>query len=140
MMARGAPGYAVVYLPGAGTLPDRFEGYVKAPETTDLGTVGAVAIAEVTRRNLATTAVTLSDIVHGLNAGDVEPYRHFDKGDTIGLDIVGAFDNASVLVAAIDLESRDDARYHASLSLGSVRPEVTVALARQVHDLALPTG
>lgn len=140
MLSSGAPAYFGLIVDISGFLPDRFEGYIRGPDTTDDSyTLSQLANAEIQRRYAATTAIEIEDVDHGLRPGQFEPYRHFANGDTIGLDVPGRIDNLAEPVAAIDIVSRDDADYHVNLALSSVTPSQQLAIAKALKELQQPT-
>lgn len=122
---------------GGTDLPERFESYVKGPETSDNATLDAVGAAEFARREALATAFALP-MLHGLGAGEYEPYRHFNVGDWVAIDVPGRYSAASQRVAGINIASADENAYEVVLDLNAVLPDVLVNLARKVEALATP--
>lgn len=143
MMTRGTPGVAAVLTDGGGLgnpLPDRFEGYLKGPDSDDLTTLYQAATTEILARYAAASAIALREVDHGLGPGQYEPYRHYGLGDTIGLDVPGRFTNTPEVVKAITGESGDRARYTLGLDLSGLQPDRVRDLAIAVRRLQQPSA
>lgn len=139
ILVEGTGTHAAVIFGGT-PLPDRREAYVKGPATTDLDTLIQIGVAEYARRERAAIAFQVP-MHHGLGPGEVEPYRHFIKGDDIAVSIPGRYDSGDPqMVAGINVAGDDAGGYAVALDLNAVAIDPVVRLAAAVERLARPTA
>jgi len=140
MLARSGTSTAIVD-DVSGVLPDRMEGYIEAAVATNDATVlTKLATAEIAKRYQLATGINLQQVDHGIGPGQFEPYRHYDVGDYVGFDVPGRFDNVNEQVAAITVQSGDEADYTLTLDLSAVVPSPAVTAYKLVARVAQPTG
>lgn len=134
---RDSAGDTTSVIVGGTGLPENIVGFMSVPYDTDADTRTAIGTAEIARRLAAQTAIR-APVHHGLNAGEYEPYRHYNKGDFVGFDVAGFFSSASEQVAAIEVVGADAGYYALTLDLAATPPNPLVNLAKQVAALSTP--
>lgn len=137
MLAKGITAYGSA-TDVSGLLPDRFEAFVQGPQSDDSATLNQVATSEISKRYLAGDAVSMP-ILHGMDPGSIEPYRHFRPGDYPAIHVPGTFDRAKKVVASILIESADLAQYTATIDLSALSVDPAVKIAQAVAKLVQPT-
>lgn len=114
--------------------PTRTEGYYSVTTVTNVAGLVDAGLAEIARRKLAASAINVG-VFHGLDPGQLEPYRHFRKGDWVAAHVPGYIENASELVAAISVEATDAGGYAVRLDFNGRQPDPLLVLDRKARGL-----
>jgi hypothetical protein len=114
--------------------PTRTEGYYSVATVTNVAGLADAGLAEIARRKLAASAINVG-VFHGLDPGQLEPYRHFRKGDWVAAHVPGYIENASELVAAISVEATDAGGYAVRLDFNGRQPDPLLVLDRKARGL-----